>query len=123
MGFINLEPTLHAGETIRWTRPAALLAEERVVRGMLFATSEGLIFMPNRLNRRRDLIAQRIRRDDLDTVAVLERERTLRGVVARSSAALGRRLVLRSRHGDALVFVVRHPDEVAAEIRALLGEA
>lgn len=116
MGLINLEPTLRDGEEVRWRRSAALCVGPRTVAGQLIATSLGLVFMPNRLNRRRDLVARRIPYGDLTEIAVQEREPSLTKLVRRDSSALQRRLRLQTRHGDTLLLVVRRPDEVVAAL-------
>jgi ribosomal protein L17 len=116
MGLINLEPTLRVGEEVQWRRPAAHSLEDRAVTGTLFLTTLGLVFMPNRLNRRRDLVSERIPHDDIVEVGVEDRAPSL---ASRKNGGLQRRLRVQTRHGDVHLFVIRHPDEVAAE----LGEA
>ncbi len=113
MGLINLEPTLREGELVQWRRPAALCLDDRTVSGTLLATTLGLVFMPNRLNRRRYLVSQRIPYLDLIEAGVEERTRSL---AARRNGGLQRRLRLSTRHGDSFLFVIRRPDGVAGEV-------
>ena len=72
MGLINLDPTLHQGELVVWRRPAALSLRDHVVAGLLYLTSEAVLFMPNRFNRRRYIVSTRLPRAqivEVDTVS------------------------------------------------------
>jgi hypothetical protein len=120
MGVINLEPTWRDGEEVQWRRPAARCFEDHTVSGTLFATTLGLVFMPNRLNRRRHLVSERIPRDDLVALRVEERTASL---ASRRNGGLQRRLRVETQHGDVHLFVIRHPDEVVTELRALNVQA
>jgi hypothetical protein len=110
---INLEPTLRDGEQIRWQRPAAYCVEGHTIAGVLFATTLGLVFMPNRLNRRRDLVSHRIPLDQLSGIGIAGRTRSL------YDGGLKRRLKVETSIGDSYLFVVNHPDQVAEELREL----
>jgi hypothetical protein len=118
MGLINLEPTFHEGEELLWRRPAARSLTDRTVAGMLFLTSIGVIFMPNRLNRRRDIISVRIPHDQIESVD------TLAPVLARASRRNGglRRRLRMTTAEETLLFVVNHPEQVADEISSALPE-
>jgi hypothetical protein len=118
MGLINLDPTLHQGEEVLWRRPAARSLADRTVSGTLFLTSISVVFMPNRLNRRRDIISVRIPHEQLENID------TVSPVLARVShrnGGLRRRLCLETA-GETHLFVINHPEQVAAEIRSALPE-
>jgi hypothetical protein len=122
MGLINLEPTLRDGEEIRWRRPAALALDDGTVAGTLFATTLAIVFMPNRLNRRRNLVAHRIPLENVAALAIQEPTRALREAGAlRQAGALRHRLRIETNVGDAYLFVLNHPDEAATELQALLA--
>lgn len=116
MGLINLEPTLHDGERVLWRRPAARSLSDHVVAGVLHLTSEALLFMPNRFNRRRDLVSTRLPHaqiaqiDTVDPVIALGSRRT---------GAMRRRLRVRSGE-EVHLFVIGHPEQVADELRSAL---
>ena len=118
MGLINLEPTFHEGEELLWRRPAARSLTDRTVAGMLFLTSIGVIFMPNRLNRRRDIVSVRIPHDQIASVD------TLAPVLSRASRRNGglRRRLRMTTVDETLLFVINHPEQVAAEISSALPE-
>jgi hypothetical protein len=118
MGLINLEPTFHEGEELLWRRPAARSLTDRTVAGMLFLTSIGVIFMPNRLNRRRDIVSVRIPHDQIEGVD------TLAPVLARASRRNGglRRRLRMTTADETLLFVINHPEQVADEISSALPE-
>jgi hypothetical protein len=119
MGLINLEPTLHQGEEIEWRRPAALSLASRTVPGTLYLTSVALLFMPNRLNRRRDIVSTRIPREQIEAVETAE---PVVALASQRNGALRRRL--RVKTADAtLLFVINHPEQVAAEISSALPES
>ena len=118
MGLINLEPTFHEGEELLWRRPAARSLTDRTVAGMLFLTSIGVVFMPNRLNRRRYIVSIRIPHEQIESVD------TLAPVLARASrrnGGLRRRLRLATAE-ETLLFVINHPEQVADEISSALPE-
>jgi hypothetical protein len=116
MGLINLEPTLHEGEAIVWRRPAAHSLRDRAVPGMLFLTSVAVLFMPNRLNRRRYIVSTRIPLDRLHAAD------TVGPVVAFSSKRNGglRRRLRVTADDETHLFVINHPEQVAEELRAAL---
>jgi hypothetical protein len=117
MGLINLEPTLHQGERVLWRRPAALSLSDRMVAGVLYVTSESLLFMPNRFNRRRDIVSTRLPVEQLtgvDTIA------PVRSLGAKRNGGMRRRLRIRAGLELPLLFVINHPDQVAGEITAAL---
>jgi hypothetical protein len=118
MGLINLEPTFHEGEELLWRRPAARSLTDRTVAGMLFLTSIGVIFMPNRLNRRRDIVSVRIPHHQIDSVD------TLAPVLARASRRNGglRRRLRMTTADETLLFVINHPEQAADEISSALPE-
>lgn len=118
MGLINLEPTLHPGELIRWRRPAARSLADRTVAGTLYATSHGIVFMPNRLNRRRDLVSTRVPLERIESIETMMPPRTL---ASRRSGGLRRRLAVMTIDGDEQLFVVNQPDRVARELRGMLA--
>jgi hypothetical protein len=120
VGLINLEPTLRAGEEVLWRQAAAFCVEDHTVGGVLYATSIGLVFMPNRLNRRRDLVSQRIAREDQPNIAVAPPDRRWK---TRSSGGMRHRVRVETRHGDVYLFVVNHPDQVAQQLRELIAGA
>ena len=118
MGLINLEPTLHDGEQVLWRRPAGLSLSDRMVAGTLHVTSESVLFMPNRFNRRRDIVSTRIPVTQITSVDTLDPAMSL---AAKRNGGMRRRL--RVRFGqEALLFVINHPEQVAGElIDALRG--
>jgi hypothetical protein len=118
MGLINLEPTFHEGEELLWRRPAARSLTDRTVAGMLFLTSIGVVFMPNRLNRRRYIVSVRIPHDQIESVD------TLAPVLARASRRNGglRRRLRMTTADETLLFVINHPEQVADEISSALPE-
>jgi hypothetical protein len=115
---INLEPTLHAGEQVRWRRPAALSLEQRLITGTLYLTSEAVLFMPNRLNRRRDMVSTRLPFGSLKAVDTVAAQLAL----AAKRAGAGRRRLRVSTSSGAHLFVINHPEQVAGELRAALRE-
>jgi hypothetical protein len=117
MGLINLEPTLHPDEEVRWRRPAARSLEDRTVAGLLYLTSRAVVFMPNRLNRRRDLVSTRIPLAQVVAVGTLAPSRLL---TAKRSGGLRRRLRLQMLDGADELFVINHPERAAEELRRLL---
>jgi hypothetical protein len=117
VGLINLEPTLHEGERVVWRRPAALSLSDRMVQGLLYLTSESVLFMPNRFNRRRDIVSTRIplaQATGADTVA------PVRSLAAKRNGSLRRRLRLHAGPEESLLFVINHPERVADELTAAL---
>lgn len=119
MGLINLEPTLHQGERVAWRRPAALSLSDHMVAGVLYVTSESLLFMPNRFNRRRDIVSTRLPLEQLtavDTVA------PVRSLGAKRNGGMRRRLRVTAGL-DSLLFVINHPERVAEELTAALRES
>ena len=118
MGLINLEPTLHEGEQVLWRRPAALSLGDHTVAGLLYLTSESVLFMPNRFNRRRDIVSTRIplgQATGVDTVA------PVRSLRAKRNGGMRRRLRLLAGQ-ESLLFVINHPERVADELTAALRE-
>ena len=119
MGLINLDPTLHQGERVLWRRPAALSLRDHMVAGVLYLTSEAVLFMPNRFNRRHDIISTRLPRAgivDVDTVSPV--------VALRSNRNGGMRRRLRVDTADEThLFVINHPEQVAEELRVALRES
>ena len=112
MGLINLEPTLHDGEQVLWRRPAALSLSDRVVPGTLHLTSESVLFMPNRLNRRRDIVSTRIPIAEIASIDTLDPAMSR---AAKRNGGMRRRL--RVRFGqEALLFVINHPEQIADEL-------
>ncbi len=114
MGLINLEPTLHEGEQIVWRRPAAHSLDRRAVSGTLYLTSIALVFMPNRLNRRRYIVSTRIALERLQHVDTVD---PVIAMASKRNGGLRRRLRVTSEE-EALLFVINHPERVAEEIRA-----
>lgn len=116
MGLINLEPTFHEGEEVLWRRPAARSLSDRTVTGTLFLTSMSVLFMPNRLNRRRDIVSIRIPRAQVESVD------TVRPVLARISQRNGglRRRLRVTTPDEELLFVINHPEQAVDEIRSAL---
>jgi hypothetical protein len=116
MGLINLDPTLHEGERVVWRRPAAHSLSDRVVAGVLYLTSEALLFMPNRFNRRRDIVSTRLPRGliaRVDTVGP--------GVSLAASRTGGLRRRLRvDADGEVHLFVINHAEQAATEITTAL---
>jgi hypothetical protein len=113
---INLDPTLHEGERVVWRRPAALSLTDHMVQGVLYLTSESVLFMPNRFNRRRDIVSTRIPLDQAtgaDTIA------PVRSLAAKRTGAMRRRLRLYAEP-EPLLFVINHPERVADELTAAL---
>lgn len=119
MGLINLEPTLHDGERVLWRRPAALSLSDRMVAGTLHVTSEAVLFMPNRFNRRRDIVSTRIPSGEITGVDTLD---PVMSLAAKRNGGMRRRL--RVRFGqEALLFVINHPEQVADELIDALRES
>lgn len=118
MGLINLDPTLHQGEEVVWRRPAALSLPDRMIAGVLYLTSEAVLFMPNRFNRRRDIVSTRLPRERILEVDTVSPVLTL---ASKRNGGARRRLRVDST-GDIHLFVINHPDRVAEELRAALRE-
>jgi hypothetical protein len=118
MGLINLEPTLHDGERVVWRRPAALSLSDHMVAGLLYLTSESLLFMPNRFNRRRDIVSTRIPLGQATGVDTVD---PVRSLAAKRNGSMRRRLRLRTG-SEPLLFVINHPEQVADELTAALRE-
>jgi hypothetical protein len=119
MGLINLEPTLHEGEQVVWKRPAALSLNDRVVAGLLYLTSESVVFMPNRFNRRRDIVSTRIALGQTTGVDTVD---PVRSLTSKRNGGMRRRLRLHTGP-ESLLFVINHPEQVAEELRAALRES
>jgi hypothetical protein len=119
VGLINLEPTLHEGEQVVWRRPAALSLSDHMVAGLLYLTSESVLFMPNRFNRRRDIVSTRI---PLGQTIAVDTVEPVRSLVAKRNGGMRRRLRLRAGT-ESLLFVINHPDQVADELTAALHES
>ena len=118
MGLINLDPTLHLGEDVVWRRPAALSLKDRMVAGVLYLTSEAVLFMPNRFNRRSAIVSTRVPRERILDVG------TISPVISLSSKRNGgaRRRLRVDTAEEMHLFVINHPDRVAEELRAALRE-
>ena len=119
MGLINLEPTLHEGEQVVWRRPAGLSLSDRLVAGLLLLTSEALVFMPNRFNRRRYIVSTRVPIEQVTSVDTLDPAMSL---AAKRNGGMRRRLRVCVGQ-DALLFVINHPEQVADELRGALRES
>ena len=118
MGLINLDPTLHEGELVEWRRPAALSLRDHMVAGLLYLTSEAVLFMPNRFNRRHDIVSTRLPRTqivDVDTVSPVLALRSNR------NGRMRRRLRVDTAE-ETHLFVINHPERVADELRVALRE-
>ena len=116
VGLINLDPTLHRDELVQWRRPAALSLPDHMVAGLLYLTSEAVLFMPNRFNRRRDIVSTRLPRArivDVDTVSPVVALRSKR------NGGMRRRLRVDTAE-ESHLFVINHPERVAEELRAAL---
>ena len=118
MGLINLTPTLHHGELVLWRRPAALSLRDRMVAGLLFLTSEAVVFMPNRFNRRRDIVSTRLPRAQIVEVDTVSPVLALR---SNRNGRMRRRLRLDTPE-ETHLFVINHPEQVAEELRVALRE-
>lgn len=112
MGLINLEPTLHEGERVLWRRPAALSLSDHMVAGLLHVTSESVLFMPNRFNRRRDIVSTRIPIGQITGIDTLD---PVMSLAAKRNGGMRRRVRVRSGQ-EMLLFVVNHPEQVAGEL-------
>jgi hypothetical protein len=119
MGLINLEPTLHEGERVLWRRPAALSLSDHMVAGLLYLTSESVLFMPNRFNRRRDIVSTRI---PLGQAIGFDTLGPVRSLAAKRNGGMRRRLRLQAG-AESLLFVINHPEQVADELTAALRES
>jgi hypothetical protein len=119
VGLINLEPTLHKGEAVLWRKPAARSLERGTVPGMLYLTSDALLFMPNRLNRRRDIISTRIPYEHLVDVDTAD---PLVSMASRRNGGLRRRLRVGTPE-ETHLFVIKHPERVAQELRSAVRES
>lgn len=118
MGLINLNPTLHQGEQVLWRRPAALSLRDRMVAGLLFLTSEAVVFMPNRFNRRSDIVSTRVPREQIVDVGTVSPVLALR---SNRDGKMRRRLRLDTAD-ETHLFVINHPEQVAEELRVALRE-
>jgi hypothetical protein len=119
MGLINLDPTLHQGELVQWRRPAALSLRDRMIAGLLYLTSEAVLFMPNRFNRRRDIVSTRLPRQQIVEVDTVSPVLALRA--SRRNGGMRRRLRVDTAE-ETHLFVINHPERVAEELRAALRE-
>jgi hypothetical protein len=119
MGLINLEPTLHEGERVVWRRPAALSLSDRMVAGLLYLTSESLLFMPNRFNRRRNIVSTRL---PLGEATAVDTVGPVRSLAAKRNGSMRRRLRIQAG-SESLLFVINHPEQVADELTAALRES
>jgi hypothetical protein len=117
LSFLNVSPPLRPGEQIRWTRPAAYCLDTSTVGGTLSVTTLGLVFMPNRVSSQRDWGPQRLPLGDIETIDVQERTGTP------YNGGLRRRVRVRLRSGEVHLFIMKHPDETAAELRSLAADA
>ncbi len=118
MGLINLDPTLHQGEEVLWRRPAALSLRDRMVAGMLYLTSEAVLFMPNRFNRRSDIVSTRLPRERIVEVDTVSPVITL---ASKRNGGVRRRLRVDTDE-EMHLFVINHPERAAQELRAALRE-
>ena len=118
MGLINLDPTLHQGEEVIWRRPAALSLKDRIVAGVLYVTSEAVLFMPNRFNRRHDIVSTRLPRGQITAVDTVSPAITL---ASKRNGGARRRLLVET--GEEIhLFVINHAERAAQELRAALRE-
>jgi hypothetical protein len=118
MGLINLDPTLHRGEAVLWRRPAALSLSDHTVSGLLYLTSEAVLFMPNRFNRRRDIISTRLPREQIAEVGTVS---AVISLASKRSGGMRRRLRVETAE-ETHLFVINHPERVADELRVALRE-
>jgi hypothetical protein len=118
MGLINLDPTLHQGEFVVWRRPAALSLRDHVVAGLLYLTSEAVLFMPNRFNRRHDIVSTRLPRTQIVEVDTVSPVLALR---SNRNGRMRRRLRVDTPE-ETHLFVINHPERVADELRVALRE-
>lgn len=81
---------------------------------VLYLTSEAVVFMPNRFNRRRDIVSTRLPREQILGVDTVDR------VVSLASPCNGgmRRRLRLSTSEEAHVFVINHPERVAEDLRS-----
>ncbi|HTW12234.1 MAG TPA: hypothetical protein VME01_05800 [Solirubrobacteraceae bacterium] len=115
VGLINLDPPLEPGERVLWRRPAALCLPGSTVAGTLHLTTDGFLFMPNRLNRRRNSNPTRITAQTVLGIDVAPPTRTLN---AQRNGGLRARLRISAQDGVHL-FVINHPQQVAEQLQAL----
>ena len=120
MGLINLDPTLHAGERVLWRRPAALSLSDRVVAGVLYLTSEALLFMPNRFNRRCYIVSTRVPRDQIKRLDTIDPAVSLGSL---RNGGLRRRLRVTAADDEVHLFVINRLEGAVAELRAALRES
>lgn len=116
MGLINLEPTLHEGEAVVWRRPAGRSLSDRMVAGTLYLTSESLLFMPNRFNRRRDIVSTRLPRAQ---ITAIDTAAPALALASKRNGGMRRRLRVQTAE-EAHLFVINHPERVADELRGSL---
>jgi hypothetical protein len=116
MGLIIPTPPLDSGEVLRWTRPAGYSLETTVVGGTLYLTSKDFMFMPNVFSGRfRTWGPQRISLKRVASIGVQERTGTP------YNGGLRRRVRVELDNQEVHLFIIRHPDDVAAELRRLVG--
>ena len=89
-----------------------------MVAGLLYLTSEAVLFMPNRFNRRRDIVSTRLPREQIVEVDTVSPVLALR---PNRNGGLRRRLRVDTAE-ETHLFVINHPDRVADELRAALRE-
>src|SRR5579875_2283205 len=118
MGLINLDPTLHQGELVVWRRAAALSLPDHMVAGVLYLTSEAVLFMPNRFNRRHDIVSTRLPRAQIVGVDTVKPVVALR---SKRNGGMRRRLRVETDE-ESHLFVINHPEQVAEELRVALRE-
>lgn len=113
-GFLHRPPELSPGDEVRWRRPVGRLEGRRAIGGALYVTRLELLFVPNRLSGGRRPATWRLPLAEVGEVEILERSgRMLLG-------GLPARLRLAARDGGAETFIVKHLEEVVAELEALL---
>jgi len=117
VGLINLEPALEPGEQERWRRPAALCLADATVAGTLHLTSLGLVFVPNRLNRPGRRQQLRIPAAQISEAGVAHGQLSLAN---RNNGGMRPRLRILTDAHETQLFLINHPEQVAAELEALL---
>jgi hypothetical protein len=114
MSFLIPKPKLHAGERILWRSPAAI-SLRTAVGGTLYITTARLLFVPNRLNFRRNRQSHDWSLVQVAEIGVRDRDFTP------YTGGMHRRLQVTLKSGEQILFVTKALDQAVREIRTAIA--
>lgn len=110
-------PDLWAGEHVVWYLPCGM-SQRIAVGGMLVVTNQRVMFIPSRLQPKRDLAVHAWRLSEIDSIGVQERDFTP------YTGGMQRRLRLTLKNDPSpVLFVTKHPDQTLEAFRTAVDTA